>query len=92
MKFFCLRNSTYLLALFVANAIPLILLAFSGVNPNIFFGEGGDRGAEGAEEGGVHWGGVWGGGTAPSREFFFDFGSQNGDLWCILGAIFLQFS
>jgi len=29
-----------LLALFVANAIPLILLAFSGVNPNIFFGEG----------------------------------------------------
>ena len=29
-----------MLALFVANAIPLILLAFSGVNPNIFFGEG----------------------------------------------------
>jgi len=33
-------------------------------------------------------GGVWRGGTAPSPEFFFDFGSQNGDLWCILGAIF----
>jgi len=31
-----------------------------------------------------HWGGVWG----DPRNFFFDFGSQNGDLWCILGAIF----
>ena len=30
---------------------------------------------------------MWGGG-APSPEIFFDFGSQNGDLWCILGAIF----
>jgi len=34
---------------------------------------GGDRGAESAERGGV---------------IFFDFGSQNGDLWCILSAIF----
>jgi len=34
-------------------------------------------------------GGVWGDGTTQS---FFDFKSQNGDLWCILGAIFLQFS
>ena len=25
-------------------------------------------------------------------EFFFDFGSQNGDLWCILGAIFCSSS
>jgi len=24
----------------------------------------------------------------PPSEIFFDFGSQNGDLWCILGAIF----
>jgi len=32
--------------------------------------------------------GVWGKGTAPSPEFFFDFGSQNSELWCILGAIF----
>jgi len=23
-----------------------------------------------------------------SENFFFDFGSQNGDFWCILGAIF----
>jgi len=52
----------------------------SGVNPNIL--GGGDRGAKGAE-----WGEVWGGGVP-----FFDFESQNGDLWCILGAIFLQFS
>ena len=28
------------------------------------------------------------GGTAPPQKFFFDLGSQNGDLWCILGAIF----
>ena len=26
--------------------------------------------------------------SAMSPEFFFDFGSQNGNLWCILGAIF----
>jgi len=73
------------------------VLLNSGVNPNIF---GGDRGAEGAEECGV-WGGDvpsplgegLGRGTAPSPEIFFlYFGSQNGDLWCILGAIFLQFS
>jgi len=30
------------------------------------------------------------GGTAPSPENFCDFGSQNGDLWCILGAIFCR--
>jgi len=30
-------------------------------------------------------------GVSPSPEIFSDFGSQNGDLWCILGA-FLQFS
>jgi len=64
---------------------PLLALR-SGVNPNIFLE--GDRGAEGDEEGGVHWGGVWGKGTAPSPEIFLDFGSQNGDLWCIPGAIF----
>jgi len=50
--------------------------AGSGVNPNIF------------------WGAIKapkaprGRGTVPSPEIFFDFGSQNGDLWCILGAIF----
>jgi len=43
--------------------------ATSDVNTNIFWGS--DRGAEGAEGGGVHWGGVWGGGTAPSPEIFF---------------------
>ena len=31
---------------------------------------------------------VWGRGIAPYPEIFFDFGSQNGDLWCILGAVF----
>jgi len=34
----------------------------------------------------------WGHRGAEGAENFFDFGSQNGDLWCILGAIFLQFS
>ena len=29
-----------------------------------------------------------GGGCAPSPEFFFDFGSQYGEFWCILGGIF----
>ena len=29
-----------------------------------------------------------GAGDAPSSEFFFDFGSQNGDFRCILGTIF----
>jgi len=46
----------------------------SGVNPNIFFLGGGRSRRRG--------------GTAPSPENFFDLGSQNGDLWCILGAIF----
>jgi len=42
------------------------------------------------EENGV----VWGSSGALKvigkchQKFFFDFGSQNGDLWCILGAIF----
>jgi len=53
-------------------------------------------GDQGAERGGVWGGGIplptkggaWGGGIAPSPENFYDFGSQNGDLWCILGAIF----
>ena len=40
---------------------------------------------------------MWGGGVPlptggrsepPPQEFFLDFGSQNGDLWCILGAVF----
>jgi len=30
--------------------------------------------------------GVWGGGPLP--RIVFDFGPQNGDLWCILGAFF----
>ena len=59
-----------------------------------------NRGAKGAEGSGV-WGGgvplptgggVWGGDCAPSPENFFDFGAQNSYFWCILGAIFLQFS
>jgi len=33
-------------------------------------------------------GGVWGEGSAPSPEFFFDFLSGNGAFWCILGACF----
>jgi len=28
------------------------------------------------------------GGGGPLLRIFFDFGSQNGDLWCILDAIF----
>jgi len=28
------------------------------------------------------------GAQTPPHNFFFDFGSQNGDLWCILGAFF----
>jgi len=28
------------------------------------------------------------GAQLPPEKFFFDFGSQNDDLWCILGAIF----
>ena len=32
----------------------------------------------------------WGSGNTPSPDFFFDFGSQNGDVGCILGT--LQFS
>jgi len=31
---------------------------------------------------------VWGVGTVPSPENFFDFGSQNADLWCFLVAVF----
>jgi len=58
----------------------------------IFFFLGGGGGMGGQGGGGPTGGGVWGGGTAPSAENFFDLGSQNGDLWCILGAIFLQFS
>jgi len=55
-----------------------------------------DRGAVGAEGCGV-WGGsvplptgggVWRGGYAPSPEFFKNFTSRNGVLWCILGVIF----
>jgi len=52
-----------------------------------------DRGAEGAEGGGV-WGvplptgGGAGEGLCPSPETFFDFGSQYGEFWCILGGIF----
>jgi len=49
----------------------------SGVNPNIFLG--GDRRAEGAEGVGSTKGGV--------RNFFL-FWISNGDLWCILSAIF----
>ena len=54
-----------------------------------------DRGAEGAESGGVWRGGVPsqpGRGLCPSAEIFFDFGSQYGEFWCFLGGIFLQFS
>ena len=64
------------------------VLLNGGVNRNIF---GGDRGAEGAEGCGCgeemsppHWGR----GHSPLSGILFDFGSQNGDLWCILGAIF----
>ena len=61
----------------------------SGVNPNIF---GGNRGAEGAEGGMVWRGGVplptGDGAQPPLQNFCFDFRFQNGDLWCILGAIF----
>ena len=32
-------------------------------------------------------GGVWRGGYVPSAEFFFAFGSQDGEFWCILGRI-----
>jgi len=63
----------------------------SGVNPNIFFG-GGDRGAEGAEEGGVHWGGAWGGGTAPPQKFFWILDLKMAICGAFFGAIFLQFS
>ena len=28
-----------------------------------------------------------GSGLCPSPEFFFDFGSQNGEFWCILGVL-----
>jgi len=52
-------------------------LIISGVNANIFLG---------AIE--APRGGVWGGGTVPSPENFFDFGSQNADLWCIFVAVF----
>ena len=31
-------------------------------------------------------GGVCRGGRAPSPEIFFDFLSENGELWCILGG------
>jgi len=33
---------------------------------------------------------IWGGdrGAKGVGKFFFDFGSQNGELWCILGAIY----
>jgi len=37
---------------------------------------------------GPHWGRGLGREHSPSPENYFDFGSQNGDLWCILGAIF----
>jgi len=54
-----------------------------------------DRGAAGADEGGVwegclppHWRGIWERSDAPSPEFFFDFGSQDGDFRCIMGTIF----
>jgi len=53
-------------------------------------------GAEGAEGVGVRRGcplptrgGLWGGGYAPSPEFFFYFGAQNVKFWCILGANFI---
>ena len=47
----------------------------------------------GAERGGRVWrGGIplptEGGGCDPSREKFFDFGSQIGDLWCNPGAFY----
>jgi len=29
---------------------------------------------------------VWEGGCAPSPEIFFDFLSENGEFWCILGG------
>ena len=31
-------------------------------------------------------------GRVPLPEFFFDFGSEYGEFWCILDGIFLQFS
>jgi len=65
------------------------VLVTSGVNPNIFGGAieapTPPRRVESTGRGG-------GEGTAPSPEIFFDFGSPNGDLWCIIGAVFLQFS
>ena len=48
---------------------------------------GGDRGAEAAEEGGVHWGWVWGGGTAPSPEIFLILDLK----MAIRGAFLVQF-
>ena len=33
-----------------------------------------------------HWGGVWGGGRAPSQNFFLIFLSESGEFWYILGG------
>jgi len=47
------------------------------------------RGGSGAWGGGVPLltgGGVWGGGRAPSPRKVFDFLSENGEFWCILGG------
>ena len=43
-----------------------------------------DRGVEGAEGCGVWEGGV----PLPSPQKIFDYGSQYGEFWCILGGIF----
>ena len=50
---------------------------------------GGGRSRRRRRRGG--WSPLWRGlgkGHGPSPENFLDFGSQNGDLWCIPGAIF----
>jgi len=44
-----------------------------------FFGGGGRSWRRGGWEGMSPY--------PPPQKFFFDFGSQNGDLWCILGAV-----
>jgi len=58
----------------------------SGINPNIFWAAieapKAPRGVGPLGEGSGE------GARPPPQKFLFDFGSQNGDLWCILGAIF----
>jgi len=50
-----------------------------------------NRGAEGAEGGGV-WGGVWGGGYAPSPEIFFFILDHEIAFLAHSGRYILQFS